>query len=358
MKHESEGVSFKRAGNKSVIVFLMVLVILLLPSLSCKLPWMDEIVYIDETALDVENDKITLELSYEYDGRPYHIINEELYKRIIVQEDGKTVDKFESKLTIEPIQSTFNIILLMDISGSIKRSGNIRMLKQAARAVANHIGEDERISVAVYAFAGRKKSETIQVIDFTSNLDSVLSAIEGLDPEEEKDLSTNLYGAVDYALDILDQEYSGQRSYKNVTALIVLSDGAHLAGTGSDEYPSLGEVLSRINESDWHRVYTVGIGADDYLNVEVLEKLGKNKYMPTPNLSELRDDLKERLDMGTHYYLITYCSPKRIDMHEVTISLDHPWDWKLTPGETYNSSYLIQPDVTPSCMSEENEPDE
>src|ERR1700739_3178898 len=72
-----------------------------------------------------------------------------------IYEDDKLVSPFESKQTIlnPEVAAMHYTLLLVDMSGSVTKSGSVPMLEEAASKFTQRVGQYQK--TAIYAFDGR-----------------------------------------------------------------------------------------------------------------------------------------------------------------------------------------------------------
>jgi hypothetical protein len=241
-------------------------------------------------------------------------------------EDDSKLSEFEAPLRVElsPQDYKYEALLLLDMSGSIIDSGNLQALIEAANSFVEEMGEGTRI--AVYTFDGRPGNQIEQVVDFTNNVTLLQNGIQGLQSYVVVDKSTNIYGAVEEAIRILDSRPKDSKDVIHATSLIVFTDGTHRAGTGKTGYPEWERVYSKVVETD-HSIFTIGLGGE--INKEELENIGKSGSVVAKKAGDLPDAFKELVDFANSSYVITYCSPARAGTHALAVQAN----WKGMEGE-------------------------
>lgn len=128
---------------------------------------------------------------------------------------------------VEPTSAPFNLVLLLDVSGSVDE--HINFIRKAARNFINTVGRQDRVAVISFR-------DDIQVIsDFTTD--------RGLLSERLKDIeaggATALYDALAYTLVEQLKQLRGER-----TAVVILSDG-----DDNKSFVPFGAVLDAVLES-------------------------------------------------------------------------------------------------------------
>ena len=192
-------------------------------------------------------------------------------------EDDKPISSFESQKTIQPKGQRFRMysLVLLDLSGSILKSGNFPALAEAAKLYVDEVlksqGDGQR--VAVYAFDGRPT--LTPVVDFSSDAAVLKAGIDRLSTRECNvnadcvgfadrracagwlcvDDSTNLNGAVVAGVDRLERELRAEPGipFKD-SALIVFTDGTDQAARVSRD-----DALAKVRSGQPH-VFAIGPG--------------------------------------------------------------------------------------------------
>lgn len=249
-----------------------------------------------------------------------------------LSEDGVVLDPNESRHAVLPHGESWQVqsVLLLDLSGSILRSGSLPALQSAARSYLDAVLA-EQTAVAVWTFDGRAQPQVLA--DFGSSTDQLHQAIDSLSTVQCHadadcagvagagtcaafrcvDDSTNLYGAVSAALDGLDAHQSGADFHNS--ALVAFTDGADEAAR-----VSFGSAQQKVSGTSSH-VFTVGLGPS--IDEDALRAIGKDGFFRASDAQSLASafsSVAQQVESlaGRDYELI-YCSPKRSGRHEVSI---------------------------------------
>lgn len=260
-------------------------------------------------------------------------------------EDGVRVSQFESQQRIQPRGERMRIfsVLLLDLSGSVLRSGEFPRLRDAASAFIDEVfaQDPEAHRVAIYTFDGR--TELVPVVGFSADPAVLKAGLATLDvvecstsaqcaayPDRRTcagwrcvDDSTNLYGAV----------VQGLATVKNTLA--TTPDIPHRQGTlvvftdGTDQAARVSETAAvRAVQDSEVSVFTVGMGGE--VDRDALRSLGKDGFYPverSEDLSMVFGQVAARLTaMSQRYYLLEYCSPKRSGLHKLRVEATVPRD--------------------------------
>jgi von Willebrand factor type A domain len=228
-----------------------------------------------------------------------------------IYEDDKLVSPFESKQTIlnPEVAAMHYTLLLMDMSGSVTQSGAVPALEQAAARFTERVGKFQQ--TAIYAFDGRP--EIFPIRGFAGGHAGVgsLSGFSSRDP------STNLYGAVVKAIDVLEKQLDKSPVPLRFGTLVIFTDGTEHA-----HRISRADVMKALDEVNFD-VFVIGVGAE--IDEGELKAIGRNgaalsKDPKADNVQKAFDDIAARIEgYSKRFYLLTYCSPARAGEHELKI---------------------------------------
>jgi hypothetical protein len=275
-----------------------------------------------------------------------------------IAEDGKRISSFESQKVIVPKGQKFRLhtLVLLDLSGSLLRSGEFPRLQEAASAFVDAVltGAPEGHVLSLYGFDGR--ASPFPISDFSNDVAFHKTALAGLaspqcamnadcaDLPDRKtcagwmcvDDSTNLNGAIVAGLKRLDTEVHRDPTIPfQQGALVVFTDGTDQAARVSPD-----EARHQVENSD-HEVFTLGLGGE--VDRESLRQMGKSGFelaSETEELNQAFAQLGQRvLSLANRFYLVEYCSPKRGGHHELTVSVRIP----LADGAGEKTGSLTQP---------------
>jgi len=235
----------------------------------------------------------------------------------ILKEDGELISPFESAMDIvnDPKRFLRATVLLLDMSGSIVNSNNLADLQRAAKSFVTKVTDGQII--AIYTFDGR---ETLQsLVAFTDDLDDLKDGIDSLTDFEMVDNSTNLNGAIENGVMVLEDKQLKSSSYDIFAgAMVVFTDGKDLAARVSND-----KAKKAVQQSDYS-VYSVGLG--DAVDKGHLISIGKNGAYFAEDSAYIQEafnlaaeDLKARAES---YYIFSYCSPKRDGRHWLELALE------------------------------------
>ncbi len=154
---------------------------------------------------------------------------------IVLSENGTTVraDEIRGMGASDPLTT----LLVIDVSGSMKRAGKLEAAKVAASAYVNQMRPEDRAGVLAFA----TQTETVQAI--TADHRALLSAIDGLETHDD----TAMYDALYRAAEVLNAEHGRK-------AILVLTDGMDNRSQRSAD-----EVVSAIGPGGLS-ISTLGLG--------------------------------------------------------------------------------------------------
>ncbi|HKR02477.1 MAG TPA: VWA domain-containing protein [Pyrinomonadaceae bacterium] len=128
---------------------------------------------------------------------------------------------------VEPASAPFNLVLLLDVSGSVDE--HINFIRKAARNFINTVGRQDRVAVISFR-------EDVQVIsDFTTDRSLLSERLKDIDAGG----ATALYDALAYTLVEQLKQLRGER-----TAVVIMSDG-----DDNKSFVPFGAVLDAVVES-------------------------------------------------------------------------------------------------------------
>jgi len=241
--------------------------------------------------------------------------------------DNDQVIGFESENELLPDPQSFgyHIVLVADLSESITESDDLPEVKEAMSAFVNSIlnennSEVGETFVSLYYFDG--DPTLVQMQDFTTDGQLLLSTIDNISADLTRDNSTNLYGAFVSGASIIQNRVSNSPKLIDVGAMVVFTDGEDFAGleTFTNAEAAVSELEQDENKID---VYTIGVGqsADD----DVLDALGYSGYFPaedfntlTPTFESIASELNSEVNS---YYKLEYCSPRRAGQTQISIEI-------------------------------------
>ncbi len=286
---------------------------------------------------------IKLELSVEDEHRePVPGLN--IVDNFFVIEDGAEPSIAESNLTMFPhhITSDLYTLIMVDLSGSITGK-NMVDLKTALTNLINELYKDneqvaklEHKKTAIWYF----QTAIHQVIDFTNDKLSLLSAINSLDSYIVPGATTNLYGSFIEGIENLDDTVPDPNDVPG--NLIVITDGKDQAGKTSFD-----QALAKVKATK-HKVWTVGIDTEEFEEAP-LKQLGEERCFLAENYSELVEKLLEALMaiewQNGKYYTLVYASPKRSGTPTVEVEVEDSLErsgiisYNFSAGYFYDGGY-------------------
>ncbi len=218
------------------------------------------------------------------DGAIYRNLNHNYFK---VSEDCIKIDHIK----VEADPKTMNLILALDISGSMKRM--IKELKQDAFMFLSMLDKNDKCAILGF----RQSIKLLQ--DFTSDQFKLNKALFSVNA----DCGTYLYDSIYKGIDMLHYKDGGK-------AILVISDGSDESPSGKKPYSkrSLEEVIDYARKCGV-KIYTIGLGYD-VLEEPLRELANKTGGIAqfSPNPYELKYNLKKVLQNFKTFYKIMYLS--------------------------------------------------
>lgn len=254
-----------------------------------------------------------------------------------LSEDGRPVSAYESQARIQPKGERFRLdsLLLLDLSGSLLRSGDFGALQAAARRYVTTVLATDAGSqrLAIMTFDGREAPQLL--VDFTDDAAALTAGLDSLSVTECResrdcagfsdrrtcagwrcvDDSTNLNGALVSALHTVEQRLALTDVPWRDAALVLFTDGTDQA---SRVMP--GAALEAARASKAH-VFAVGLGGE--VDEVALRAYGHDGYWPVADADGLEAAfaaIAARVNgLANRFYLLEYCSPKRSGMHTLKV---------------------------------------
>lgn len=240
-----------------------------------------------------------------------------------IYEDGKLVSPFESKQTIlnPEVAAAHYTLLLMDMSGSVTKSGARPALEEAASRFSQRVSQYQK--VAVYAFDGRADIVPIRPFGEGSGGGSV-----SLASFVTKDPSTNLYGAVVKAIDVLQKQLDKSTMPLRFGTLVVFTDG-----TDHAHRVSRNEIAAAVERAPFE-IFVIGVGAEiDEAELRGIGRSGAALSRDPAAVGTEFERVAARIEgYSKRFYLLSYCSPSRAGEHELKVE---PFAKELTGELTY-----------------------
>ena len=168
-----------------------------------------------------------------------------------------------------------NLVFLIDVSGSMMQSDKLPLVKQAFHVLVNHLGEDDRVAIVVYA------GNAGLVLPSTSGSDkeTILSAIDRL----EAGGSTAGGAGIRLAYDVARRNFLPEGNNR----VILATDGDFNVGVSSE-----GDLTRLIEQRRKEGTYltVLGFGTGNYKDsrMELLADKGNGNYAYIDNMLEAR----------------------------------------------------------------------
>ncbi len=223
-------------------------------------------------------------------------------------------------LSVKPTTSPFNLVLLLDVSGSVENY--VDFIRKAARNFVNTIGSQDKLSIVIF-------NEDVKTIStFTTDKDALSESLDTFDAGG----GTAYYDSIAYVLTDTLKPMKGER-----TAIVVLSDGddnksflsfksllGSIQESGALVYPLyVPSGLIAASESDdpnktsdplRNRFLSLTLTSEAQQEGEELARISGGVYYPISQASELQTAYNDIVKQLRTAYTITY----RSDMKELS----------------------------------------
>jgi Ca-activated chloride channel homolog len=149
------------------------------------------------------------------------------------------------------VRKQADVMLLMDVSGSMIDQGKIDQAKQAAEAFINNMESNNRVGLAVFS---SDVNVLVPLDNFENNRESLLQAIRSLRAEG----GTELFAALRDTVTHLNEQSSEER----IRAVVLLSDGADTGTMGATLADALAPITATSDDLNPVIVIPVAYGSD------------------------------------------------------------------------------------------------
>ena len=224
-------------------------------------------------------------------------------------DNGESDSGFESSKAFQPKPGRFqtSVALLLDMSGSITGSDALPLLKTAAGAFVDNSLDAQGVAVGVWWFDG--SADLVELMDFTDDAAALKAAINGLDSDVTRDNSTNLNGAVQLGIEVVEERLQdgAASGATQAGALVVFTDGTDQA----NRVPG-SAALAAVAESTIS-IYSIGLRGE--IDEAFLSQIGRSGSAFSDDAESLLGDFTGVGDqieaMANSFYVLAYCSPRR-----------------------------------------------
>ncbi len=230
-----------------------------------------------------------------------------------IYEDGSLVSVDESQQTIinPEVAAEHYTLLLVDMSGSVTESDDVPLIQDASNQFTSQLEGHQK--VAVYAFDG---SEEIHRISGFSGSASGIGRLSGF---RASDPSTNLHGAVAKGIEVLNEQLEQCQTPLCFGTIVVFTDGTDRA-----HRVSYGEMNDALNDVSYD-VFAIGVGNE--IDEGTLSGIGHSGYVLVQDSAAVATAFQAIgqtiIGQTQRFYLLSYCSPARAGLHEVTVEAVH-----------------------------------
>ena len=227
----------------------------------------------------------------------------------LLRDNGTAASEFESSRSVIGQQGDFitNVLLVLDLSGSITSSENLTTLKSASKTFINTVSS-ANTEIGIYWFDGEAALK--QLVDFTDDADDLNAAIDSLDSSITVDPSTNLYGAVEQSVTVLENHLSQiDDDVATVGAIALFTDGTDQASRATEA-----DALQKVQNAD-SKISMYSIGLRGEIDEGFLRSVGKDGSVFASDIDDVGQSFLEIAgfigDQANSIYELDYCSPRR-----------------------------------------------
>jgi len=235
-----------------------------------------------------------------------------------ILDNGLSDSGFESSKAFQPKGGNFvtSVALLLDMSGSITGSDALPLLRTAAKAFVDNSLDASGVTVGVWWFDGG--ADIVELIGFTEDAAALRSAIDGLTADVTRDVSTNLNGAVQLGIEVVEERLAAgaPAGATQTGALVVFTDGTDQANRVSSS-----DALTAVQTTSIG-VYSIGLRGE--IDEVFLRRIGRSGSAFADNSAALLEKFTGVGDqiqaLANSFYVLAYCSPRRAGVsNELTI---------------------------------------
>jgi hypothetical protein len=238
-----------------------------------------------------------------------------------VFEDGTRVGSDETRQTLvsPKVAMARYALFLVDMSGTVLAPKDVGDVIKSAASFTERLDGAE--TVGVYAFDG--SPDLSQVVPFATDAVAAEVAAEKVEKAKPKEGKGDLDTAIILGLKALKKALAADPRPSKVGSLVVITDGTGHAGTGGGAALRAALVSPDYAKID---VFAVGIGDQvDKLKLAVVGKSGTVTELDPANLASAFDKAAAKVEAAAgHYYLLSYCTPKRGGLHTMRIEAHGP----------------------------------
>jgi hypothetical protein len=253
--------------------------------------------------------------------------------RFEVREDGIPLDLSETNMFLDgPEKLQYNIVLLLDFTGSMETSGVIDQMLTAAKAFVAQ--KPESFRVALMEVHDRQQSTRL-IRNFDTSSENLIAALEEFELPIAQRGASDVYDGMNEAVERLEQADEGKLPFDDadVRALVVVSDGRDTSSVNE-----VGDLIDFASEEEGRtRIYPIGFGEN--VNSADLLKLAVETgghYYAAPTSQRLASVLGTADGPGTlwedlnNQVVLTYLTLFQIDDHKYSVHVTY----EPTTGET------------------------
>ncbi|CBJ31633.1 conserved unknown protein [Ectocarpus siliculosus] len=210
----------------------------------------------------------------------------------IAQESCGTYDPRIRPWYVAASSGPKDVVIVLDVSGSMSQYGRLDLAKEAAETVINTLGADSFVNVVTFSETARVllTNSTTLVRATEDNLGELVSLVQNLE-FDLANVGTNFGAAFETTFDILEASRTSEETSSNCqTAIVFLTDGNTNVGLSTDEVTSkqiacdTGGIYEHVEDGGdlsqamafFYRYYSIGLGDnEDFVAVtDICERPG------------------------------------------------------------------------------------
>lgn len=234
-----------------------------------------------------------------------------------IKEDGTPVAPLDGRQTLlkAPLRELHRTMLLLDLSGSIIKTGGASTVRELAGEFVDRLAPQQQ--VGIYGFDGGE--DLIELVPFSNDNVAIKEKLKVLDALPIRDPSTNLYGAVKLGAEKLVALRAEGHLDEAFSGLVVFTDGTDQAKLVTKD--ALQTALKGAKLS----LFAIGLG-EGVKRLE-LRKIGQDEVFFARDVSLLpqafRDAAAAVEAASNRYYILSYCAQARRGGHDLVVNVKY-----------------------------------
>ena len=187
-----------------------------------------------------------------------------------------------------------NVILVIDVSGSMNIFSRLFIAKEAAKTVANTLTNFDYVGLVTFSSDARVvpiSGSNLLVPATNDNLRLITNAIDTLSASGQ----TNFQAAFNTAFDMLERSRSAESFVNCHSAILFLTDGEPTVGI--EDGASLTNLVTSLNQGDKATVFTFALGSGASQTIpKSIACANKGIFIAVPDGGDLRSAMSQYYD--------------------------------------------------------------